>query len=69
MSFQPYVAFNTANFDYYESIGNSIRTGLNMFMEGHHSKLTLEYTTTQDMYTGTKPGRDWMLILQAQVFL
>lgn len=70
MSFQPYVAYNTANFDYYENAGNSVRAGLNMFMDGHHSKLTLEYSTTQDMYTGaSKPGRVWGLVLQAQVFL
>jgi hypothetical protein len=70
MSFQPYVAYNTANFNYFDNAGNSVRAGLNMFMDGHHSKLTLEYSTTQDMYTGTtKPGRVWGLVLQAQVFL
>lgn len=70
MSFQPYVAYNTVNFNYFDNTGNTFRAGMNMFIDGHHSKLTLEYATTQDMYIGdTKPGRVWGLVLQAQVFL
>jgi hypothetical protein len=42
-----------------------------MFLDGHHSKLTLEYTTTQDVYNNGagKPERRNAIVLQAQVFL
>ena len=71
ISLQPYAAFNTASFKAFDNVGNSLRAGLNMFLNGHHSKLTLEYTTTQDMYNNidVKPGRKWGVVLQAQIFL
>lgn len=70
ISLQPYVAYNTANFKGFDNTGNAVRAGVNMFLDGHHSKLTLEYTTTQDMYNGSdKPGRKNAIVLQAQVFL
>jgi hypothetical protein len=42
-----------------------------MFLNGHHSKLSLEYRSTQNMYNNSsdKPDRLGMVILQAQVFL
>ena len=70
ISLQPYVAYNTANFNAFDNAGNSVRAGLNMFLNGHHSKLTLEYQTTQNMYNGSdKPSRGNRIVLQAQVFL
>jgi len=71
LSLQPYVAFNTANFKAFDNSGNATRAGVNLFLDGHHSKLTLEYTTTQDMYNNmsAKPDRKWGIVLQAQVFL
>ena len=69
VSLQFYAAFNTANFKAYNNTGNMIRTGLNMFLNGQHAKLTLEYGSTQNMYTGDKPGRKNTLTLQAQIFL
>jgi hypothetical protein len=71
ISLQPYVAYNTANFNAYDNSGNAVRAGVNMFLDGHHSKLTLEYTTTQDVYNNGagKPERRNAIVLQAQVFL
>ena len=71
ISLQPYVAFNTANFEAFDNPGNELRTGINLFLNGHHAKLTLEYTTTQTLYNNSaeKPGRANKVILQAQVFL
>lgn len=71
ISLQPYVAYNTANFKAFDNSGSAVRAGVNMFMDGHHSKLTLEYTTTQDMFDNgaTKPERRNAIVLQAQIFL
>jgi hypothetical protein len=71
ISLQPYIAYNTANFKAFDNTGNAVRAGLNMFLDGHHSKLTLEYTTTQDMFNNgsVKPERVNAIVLQAQVFL
>ena len=70
VSLQIYTAFNTANFKAFEHSGNLIRTGLNVFLNGQHAKLTLEYDGDQLQYNGdTKPGRKNSVILQAQIFL
>ncbi len=73
ITLQPYAAFNTANFDAFDNMGNSLRAGLNMFINGHHAKITLEYETTQNMWMNNtpegKPGRSNKVILQAQIFL
>lgn len=71
ISLQPYAAFNTVSFEAFQNPGNSLRTGINMFLDGHHAKFTLEYTTTQDMYMDAagKPAGNNSIILQAQVFL
>lgn len=69
VSFQPYATFNTAHFTAFENAGNTVRFGLNMFLDGHHAKFTLEYNTTQDMYNSVKPDRFNSIILQAQIFL
>ncbi len=71
ISLQPYVAYNTANFDAFDNTGNAVRAGLNMFLNGHHAKLTLEYQTTQNMYNSSdaKPSRSNSIVLQAQIFL
>ena len=68
---QPYAAFNSVNFKAFDNKGNSLRTGMNMFISGHHAKVTLEYSTTQNMYNDAdgKPGRSNSVILQAQIFL
>ncbi len=71
ISLQPYVAYNTANFNAFDNTGNAVRAGLNMFLNGHHAKLTLEYQTTQNMYNNSdaKPSRGNSIVLQAQIFL
>jgi hypothetical protein len=66
---QPYVAFNTTRFEAYENGGNSVRAGLNFFLNGHHSKFTLEYETRNNDYTGFKPDAINTITLQAQIFL
>jgi len=71
VSLQFYTAFNTANFTAYDNPGNAIRTGLNLFLNGQHAKITLEYDTTQDQFNNevSKPVRRNSVILQAQIFL
>jgi len=71
VSLQFYTAFNTANFTAYDNPGNAIRTGLNLFLNGQHAKITLEYDTTQDQFNNevSKPIRRNSVILQAQIFL
>jgi hypothetical protein len=71
ISLQPYVQFSTVNFDAFDNGGNAVFGGVNMFLNGHHSKLTLEYRSTQNMHnnSASKPGRNGMVVLQAMVFL
>lgn len=71
VSLQFYTAFNTAKFKGYDQSGNALRTGLNLFLNGQHAKVTLEYGSTQNMYnsTSSKPGRENTLTLQTQIFL
>ena len=71
ISLQPYVAFNTVNFKAFDNPGNDLRTGVNLFIQGHHAKLTLEFNTNQTMYNDidAKPSRSNQVTLQAQIFL
>jgi hypothetical protein len=71
ISLQPYAAYNTAKFNAFDNGGNSIRTGINMFMNGHHAKLTLEYESTQNQWNNSsqKNDRANKITLQAQIFL
>jgi len=66
--FMPYVTYANGNPEAFEDNSTITKIGLNYFMNAHHSKLTLEYTSTQ---TPNSNGlvKASNLTLQMHVFL
>ncbi len=62
--YQPYVSYGTHNYDAVNDNRNTLGIGVNAYMSGHHSKLTLEYKSQKfgalDLNT---------LSLQAMIYL
>ncbi len=67
--FMPYVAYCYHDFDAFENAGQKFHIGANWFINGHHAKITAEFTSTLQNYTGTKPDRVNGLVIQTQIFL
>ncbi|MGH1338865.1 MAG: hypothetical protein ACRBFS_22305 [Aureispira sp.] len=64
LRFQPYVSFGTHAYQALPDQRNVLSAGLNMYMNGHHSKLTLEYRNQSFGVTNSNT-----LSLQAMVYL
>lgn len=67
--FMPYVAYSSRDFEAFENAGNTVQLGANWFINGHHAKITLEYRSTLNNYTGDTPDRTNGLVLQTHIFL
>ncbi|MDY0781560.1 hypothetical protein [Tenacibaculum sp. IB213877] len=61
--YQPYVSFSSNSYDAFSDNQNVFGLGINAYMSGHNSKLTLEYKN-QDFGTSTSS-----LTLQAMIYL
>jgi hypothetical protein len=67
---QPYLAYTNKNFDALKKSSNQFDLGTNLFLDGHHAKLTAQYSnrpvyTTVDHIDGYKGE----FLLQLQVYL
>jgi len=70
--FMPYVAFQSGNYEGFEDNTGVLDIGLNYFINGHSSKLTLEYhTISNDPREGNanEDGDVRQIRLQAHIFL
>lgn len=65
----PYAAFSTNDFEAFENASNRIQLGANWFINGHHAKISLEFNSTLQNYSGEKPDRVNGLVLQTHIFL
>jgi len=65
----PYVTYSSRDFDAFEEAGNTFQAGANWFLNGHHAKFTLEFTSTLANHTGDAPDRVNGLVLQTHIFL
>ncbi len=69
---QPYFAFDSRNLDAYEDNLVNWKLGANWFLEGHHAKITFEYSNAPVLNTadGTTTGdRNGIFRLQTHIFL
>ncbi|MDF0708382.1 hypothetical protein [Flagellimonas okinawensis] len=62
---QPYLSYQTRTIDAIDDNANRLGLGINLFMTGHHSKLTLEYANSK-VGAGDSNG---VVTLQAQIYL
>ena len=62
--YQPYVSFGTNTYDAVNDTQKSLGIGVNAYMSGHHSKLTLEY---KNQVFGSFTSN--MILLQAMIYL
>ncbi|WP_350286149.1 hypothetical protein [uncultured Croceitalea sp.] len=63
--FQPYLSYQTRSIDAIDDNSNRFGLGANIFMTGHHSKLSLEYSNTK---VGNADSNG-LLTLQAMIYL
>ena len=67
---QPFGAYTYKKFDAFEKASNQFDIGTNLFLDGHHAKLTAQYST-RPVYT-TKDNIDTYkgeFLLQLQIYL
>lgn len=70
MRLQPFVAYTMKNLKAIDGTMNFFDAGCNMYLDGHHSKLTLQYSNRPLINSANKPeGRRGEIILQTQVYL
>ncbi|MGB0524045.1 MAG: porin [Flammeovirgaceae bacterium] len=62
----PYVSYANKNFEKYTETGTDLGLGMNVLLEGHHAKITLEYLSRKSPATGITTGQ---LRVQGMVFL
>lgn len=67
---QPYVAFTNKNFEALKAASNQFDFGTNLFIDGHHAKLTAQYST-RPVYTTVDNIDTYKgdFLLQLQVYL
>lgn len=71
--FQPFGAYTYKKFDYLDQAGNYFDVGANIFLDGHHAKITGQYSTRplyfQQGNTRRIDGNRGEFLLQLQVYL
>lgn len=67
---QPYIAFTNKNFEALKTASNQFDLGTNLFIDGHHAKLTAQYSN-RPIYTAVDniDGYKGEFLLQLQVYL
>lgn len=66
---QPFAAYTFKKFDAHEKSMNYFDAGANFFLDGHHSKVTVQYSTRPLIKDGASNGSRGEIILQTQVYL
>lgn len=66
---QPFAAYTYKKFDAHNKAANYFDGGANFFLDGHHSKVTLQYSTRPLIKEGAPNGNRGELILQTQIYL
>ncbi|MFN3876036.1 MAG: hypothetical protein ACK4L7_09020 [Flavobacteriales bacterium] len=69
MRLQPFAAYTMKDLEALDGPMGFVDAGLNLFFDGHHAKLTLQYSDRPVVVAGKKDGSRGELILQAQVYL
>lgn len=67
---QPFAAYTHKNFDAYEKSSSQFDVGANWFLDGHHAKITTQYST-RPVYTSPteSPTSKGEFIVQLQIYL
>jgi len=67
---QPFAAYTHKNFDAYEKSSSQFDIGANWFLDGHHAKVTTQYST-RPVYTSPteSPTSKGEFIVQLQIYL
>ncbi len=63
----PYITYNSANLDYTPKNSNEMALGMNYFVNGHHAKITAEYSTGKKGLESAKSTN--IFRLQTHIFL
>jgi hypothetical protein len=66
---QPFAAYTLHNIERLKTPANSFDLGFNYYISGHHSKLTLQYSSRPRIVSGAQDGSRGEFIVQAQVYL
>ena len=66
---QPYFAFATKNLDGLEDNPFDYKMGVNYFIDGHHAKVTLEYSNAPIFSAGVEEDRFGTFRIQTHIFL
>jgi hypothetical protein len=67
---QPFAAYTYKNFDALEKVSNQFDIGTNFFLDGHHAKITAQYST-RPVYTAPDNIDKYLgeFIIQLQIYL
>jgi len=67
---QPFVAYTFKDFERYSNTSSQFDVGANVFLDGHHTKITAQYST-RPLYTSNfaNPSSKGEIILQLHIYL
>ena len=69
MRLQPFAAYTMKDLEALDGPMGFMDAGFNLFFDGHHAKLTLQYSDRPVVVAGKKDGSRGEVILQAQIYL
>jgi len=69
MRLQPFVAYTMKDLDYLNESMGFVDAGFNLLFDGHHAKLTFQYSGRPMVENGRSTGTLGEYILQAQIYL
>ena len=67
--FQPFGAFTRKNFDALDKASSQFDVGANFFIDGHHAKITTQYSTRPVYTTPSTSSLKGEFLIQLQVYL
>ncbi len=69
MRFQPFASYTMHQLDALNAAASSYDAGLNLLLDGHHAKITLQYSSRPLVVNNTPDGRRGEFLLQTQIYL
>lgn len=67
--FQPFASYTRHDLDAIQGVAHSYDAGMNCFLDGHHAKITLQYSARPIILNNQPDGHRGEFLLQTQIFL
>lgn len=66
---QPFAAYTMQDLEVFSKPASAYDAGMNFFIDGHHAKVTLQYSSRPLIFGGVPEGRRGEFLIQTQIYL